>query len=89
MAFKLHGAPPSTCTRVVAVIAKERNIPFETVSNLDYKAGEHKQPAHLAHHPFGQVPYIAVRRLLLPQLSLCSVSGLMRHFLRRAARRRV
>jgi len=58
MAFKLHGAPPSTCTRVVAVIAKERNIPFETVT-LNFREAEHKQPAHLAHHPFGQVPYIA------------------------------
>ena len=66
MAFKLHGAPKSTCTRVVAVIAKERNIPFETVSNLNFQAADHKQPAHLAHHPFGQVPYIAVRRLSSP-----------------------
>lgn len=73
MAFKLHGAPKSTCTRVVAVIAKERNIPFETVSNLNFQAAEHKQPAHLAHHPFGQVPYIAVRRLSSPQLSLQSL----------------
>ena len=64
MAFKLHGGPRSTCTRVVAVIAKERNIPFETVT-INFQAAEHKQPAHLAHHPFGQVPYIAVRRLCL------------------------
>jgi len=49
---------------VVAVIAKERNIPFETVT-INFQAAEHKQPAHLAHHPFGQVPYIAVRRLCL------------------------
>jgi glutathione S-transferase len=64
MAFKLYGAPQSAGTRVVAVIAKERNIPFETVT-LNFREAEHKQPAHLARHPFGQVPCIAVRRLSL------------------------
>jgi len=57
MAFKLHGAPPSTLTRIVALIAKERNIPYEFVP-VDLRAGEQKQPAHLEHQPFGQVPYI-------------------------------
>jgi glutathione S-transferase len=75
MAFKftLHGAPQSTCTRVVAVIAKERNIPFETVT-LNFREAEHKQPANLAHHPFGQVPYIAVRRLSLFSLAIIVMS---------------
>jgi glutathione S-transferase len=71
MAFKLYGSPSSssTYTRVVAMIAKERNIPYEFIP-VDLKKGENKQPAHLEHHPFGQVPYITVRRLsqsLLPQ----------------------
>jgi glutathione S-transferase len=62
MAFKLHGGPRSTYTRLVAMIAKERNVPYELVP-VDVLAGENKQPAHLAHQPFGQVPYITVRRL--------------------------
>jgi len=48
----------STCTRRVAVIAKERNIPYELIQ-VNLQGGEHKQPAHLAHQPFGQVPYIS------------------------------
>ena len=51
----------STATRRVAQIAKERNIPYEFVT-VDLPTGEHKQQAHIAHHPFGQVPYISVRR---------------------------
>ena len=61
MAFKLHGYNISTCTRRVAQIARERNIPYELVS-VDLPTGEHKQQAHVAHQPFGQVPYITVRR---------------------------
>jgi len=57
MAFKLHGNPRSICTRRVALIAKERNIPYEFVP-VDFTTREHKQPAHLEHQPFGQVPYI-------------------------------
>ncbi|KAH9977470.1 glutathione S-transferase [Russula compacta] len=56
-AFRLHGAAKSTCTRRVALIAKERNIPYELVP-VNFAVAEHKQPAHLAHQPFGQVPYI-------------------------------
>ncbi|KAI0249087.1 glutathione S-transferase [Lactifluus subvellereus] len=57
MSFKLHGFPRSTCTRRVAHIARERNIPYEVIP-VDPSKGEHKQPAHLQHQPFGQVPYI-------------------------------
>ncbi|KAH9961830.1 glutathione S-transferase-like protein [Russula dissimulans] len=57
-AFKLYGYP-TTCTRRVAVIAKERNIPYEYVQ-VDLMKAEHKQPGHLEHSPFGQVPYIAL-----------------------------
>ena len=70
--FKLYGTPPSTYTRIVALIAKERNIPYEFVP-VDLQTGEQKQAAYLAHHPFGQVPYITVRRA--PSLLLsCGVS---------------
>lgn len=33
----------------------ETNTPFE-LQVIDFATGEHKQPAHLAHQPFGQVP---------------------------------
>ncbi|KAH9961827.1 glutathione S-transferase [Russula dissimulans] len=57
MVLKLHGTPTTSCTRRVVLIAKERNIPYEFVP-VDFTTREHKQPAHLEHQPFGQVPYI-------------------------------
>ena len=61
----------ATCTRRVALIAKERNVPYELVT-VDFMKAEHKQPPHLQHQPFGQVPYIVVRRNspVLPQAAL-------------------
>ena len=61
MAFTLHGSSNFTCTRRVALIAKERNVPYKLIT-VDVSGGEHKQPAYLKHQPFGQVPYITVRR---------------------------
>ena len=49
----------TTCTRRVALIAKERNIPYE-VNIVDLAKGEHKDVSYRAHQPFGQVPYITV-----------------------------
>ncbi|KAI0301306.1 glutathione S-transferase [Russula brevipes] len=57
MVVKIHGFSISTCTRRVAVIAKERNVPYELVS-VDIPGGEHMQPPHAEHHPFGQIPYM-------------------------------
>jgi len=57
MGIKLYGAPQSTCTRRVALIAKECNIPYEVVA-VNIMAGDHKQAAYKTHQPFGQVPYI-------------------------------
>ena len=66
MTIKLYGSPSpsSTYTRVVAMIAKERNIPYEFIP-VDLQKGDNKKPAYLEHHPFGQVPYITVRHLSL------------------------
>jgi glutathione S-transferase len=64
MAIKLHGASLSTCTRRVALIAEERNLKYELIP-VDFKVTEHKQPAHLQHQPFGQIPYITVRHFHL------------------------
>jgi len=77
MAFKLHGAAMSTCTRRVALIAKERNIPYELIP-VELTAAEHKQPAHLQHQPFGQIPYITVASLFHFSPSLSKALTLMR-----------
>ncbi|KAG1721322.1 glutathione S-transferase [Suillus occidentalis] len=54
---KLYGYPLSTCTRLVALICKEKNIPYEYI-NIDLAKGEQNTPAFTANQPFGQVPYI-------------------------------
>jgi glutathione S-transferase len=53
--MKIFGHPGSTCTRKVLTTLHETATPFELVV-VDLAKGEHKQPAHLARQPFGQVP---------------------------------
>jgi len=53
--MKIFGHPASTCTRKVLMTLHETKTPFEFVL-VDFAKGEHKQPAHLARQPFGQVP---------------------------------
>jgi glutathione S-transferase len=55
--IKLFGNPMSTCTRKVLTTLHETNTPFE-MNVIDFGTGEHKQPAHMARQPFGQVPAI-------------------------------
>jgi glutathione S-transferase len=55
--MKLYGHPMSTCTRKVLTTLTETNTSYEFVL-VDFAKGEHKQPAHLARQPFGQVPTI-------------------------------
>ncbi|KAF9231918.1 glutathione S-transferase [Melanogaster broomeanus] len=57
MVVKLYGFPVSTCTRLVALICKEKEIPYELVP-VDLMEDEHKSPAFMQHQPFGQIPYI-------------------------------
>ena len=57
MVLKIHGVAQSTCTRRVALICKEKNVPYEIVP-VNFLTGEHKSPAHLEKQPFGKVPYI-------------------------------
>ncbi|EMD32727.1 hypothetical protein CERSUDRAFT_161212 [Gelatoporia subvermispora B] len=57
MVLKLHGSPMSTCTRRVATVLKEKNVPYELVT-VDMASREHKSAAYLETNPFGQVPYI-------------------------------
>ncbi|KIM40726.1 hypothetical protein M413DRAFT_19258 [Hebeloma cylindrosporum] len=57
MVLKLYGSPVSTCTRRVAIVLHEKQVPFE-LHPIDFAKGEHKSPEFLTHQPFGQVPYI-------------------------------
>ncbi|EIW77399.1 glutathione S-transferase [Coniophora puteana RWD-64-598 SS2] len=57
MVLKIHGASQSTCTRTVAVVATELNVPYELVP-VNFATAEHKSPAFTAVQPFGQLPYI-------------------------------
>ncbi|KAF7972944.1 hypothetical protein HWV62_16506 [Athelia sp. TMB] len=57
MVLTLYGSPISTCTKRVAVVLKEKDIPFNFVP-IDLAKGEHKAPEFLKKQPFGQVPYI-------------------------------
>ncbi|KAF9244438.1 glutathione S-transferase [Melanogaster broomeanus] len=57
MVVKIYGFPISTCTRLVELICKEKEIPYELV-DVDFRKGEHTSSAFKEHQPFGQVPYI-------------------------------
>ncbi|KAG6834048.1 hypothetical protein H0H93_012322 [Arthromyces matolae] len=59
MVLKLYGTggPLSTCTKRVAIVLLEKEVPFEFIA-VDLSKGEHKSPAFLENQPFGQVPYI-------------------------------
>ncbi|CAA7269449.1 unnamed protein product [Cyclocybe aegerita] len=57
MVFKLYGSPISTCTKRVALVLHEKQVPFE-FHPIDFSKGEHKAPEFVKHQPFGQVPYI-------------------------------
>jgi glutathione S-transferase len=55
--MKLYGHPLSSCTRKVLLTAAEKDARIDLVP-VDLFTGEHKQPAHLARHPFGVVPVL-------------------------------
>ncbi|KAH7912707.1 glutathione S-transferase-like protein [Hygrophoropsis aurantiaca] len=57
MTIKLYGFNLSTCTRRVATVLKEKNVPYELIS-VDLAKGAQKDPSFTKHQPFGQVPYI-------------------------------
>jgi glutathione S-transferase len=56
--MRVFGHPMSTCTRKVLMALHEKEAPFE-FELVDLAKGEHKQEAHLARQPFGQIPSIA------------------------------
>ena len=57
MVLKLYGASGSTCSKRVATILREKEVPYELVG-INFAQGEQKTPEYLEKQPFGQVPYI-------------------------------
>ncbi|KAF7347368.1 Glutathione S-transferase [Mycena venus] len=55
--LKFYGDTLSTSTRRVGTVLYEAKVPFEFIQ-IDRSKGEHKTPAYLEKHPFGQLPYI-------------------------------
>lgn len=56
--LKIHGTVLSTCTQRVLISAYEADIK-PTIVEVNLQKGEHKQPAHLAIQPFGQIPVLS------------------------------
>lgn len=56
MGVKVYGPPMSTCTARVISTLEEMGADYEVVP-IDFAAGEHKQPAHLARNvlPFARL----------------------------------
>lgn len=62
--LKLYGASMSTCTRRVATILKEKDVPYELVP-VDMANRGHKSPEYMTNmQPFGQVPVLQVMSFL-------------------------
>lgn len=57
MVLTLYGFGLSTCTMTVALVLKEKDIPFNFVS-IDLMKGEQKSPEYVKKHPFGAMPVL-------------------------------
>lgn len=55
--MRVHGNPGSTCTRKVLMTFAEKGVTPD-FTRVELAKGEHKQPAHTALQPFGQVPVL-------------------------------
>ncbi|WP_437274453.1 glutathione binding-like protein [Sorangium sp. So ce375] len=55
--MKIYGHPMSTCTRKVLTVLAEKGHEAQFVF-VDLAKGAHKQPDHLARHPFGVIPVL-------------------------------
>lgn len=49
----IHGIPGSPFLRTVEITLREKDVAYELKA---LAPGEHKQPEHLARHPFGRIP---------------------------------
>nr|AIC33066.1 glutathione s-transferase [Elaeis guineensis] len=64
MGVKVYGPTMSTCTARVLLCLEEVGAEYELVP-INLSTGEHKQPAHLARNPIGQVPAFEDGALML------------------------
>ncbi|XP_073008418.1 probable glutathione S-transferase GSTF1 [Typha latifolia] len=64
MVMKVYGSLVSSNVVRVLVCLEEAGAEYELVP-IDFAAGEHKSPAHLARNPFGQVPVLQDGDLIL------------------------
>jgi glutathione S-transferase len=53
--FVVHGIPGSPFVRAVLLTLEEKRAPYRFAHMA---MGEHKQPAHLARHPWGRIPVL-------------------------------
>ncbi len=51
----LYGPQFSTYVRAVRLVLAEKDVAYD-LHDVDMIAGAHKEPAHLARHPFGKIP---------------------------------
>ncbi|KAF5186855.1 Glutathione s-transferase [Thalictrum thalictroides] len=76
MGLKVYGAGMSTCTARVLTVLLEKEAEYELVP-INLAVGEHKQPAYLAKHPFGQIPVLEDDDLTLFGKFIISPAGLV------------
>lgn len=57
MVVKIYGVAKFAFTQIVLVVLIEKNVPYELIT-IDWAGKEHKTPAYLEKHPFGQFPYM-------------------------------
>ena len=60
MAITLYGFDGSTYVRTVRMLLAEKGAQYDQVP-VHVLKGEPRQPEHLARHPFGKVPVVAMR----------------------------
>lgn len=71
MVLKLYSYFRSTNGLRVALILREKQVPFEFVP-VDVVKGEHKDPAYKQNHPFGTISPLAELREELMMMSRSS-----------------
>ncbi|KXN85270.1 Glutathione S-transferase F12 [Leucoagaricus sp. SymC.cos] len=55
MVLKLYGYVNSTAAKIVVLVLREKQIPFEYIE-VNFGQGEHRRPPYTDIQPFGQVP---------------------------------
>ncbi|KAJ4114960.1 hypothetical protein NW765_011591 [Fusarium oxysporum] len=78
MAIKLYGHPASLCTRRVLLVLAEKGIDYEFI-NVNFIAGEPKEPPYEEMMLFGQIPALEDGSLRLYGMHLLAVTRLCSH----------